>query len=100
MEHDPPIELTVGPGQNAGVWANWANVAYNANEFQLDFVRLDVSERPSTRGVLVARVALSPRFTMDLMDMLQLRWQSYAKETLPKEVYDDGEAPEDDVPDR
>jgi hypothetical protein len=78
----------------AGVWANWAQVHHSEHEFTIDFVRLDYSSgSPPKRGIVVARVAVSPLFITQLIDALTRNWSVYAEKAMPKEVRGD-ESPE------
>jgi hypothetical protein len=70
-----------------GVWANWALVSHSEHEFTLDFVRMDSTAPPPGRGIVVARVSVSPLFVTQLIDALNRNWSEYAKKALPKEVY-------------
>jgi hypothetical protein len=86
-----PLEIVIEPHQLAGVWANFGRVNHSEHEFTLDFVRIDYSEVPPKRGIVVARVAVSPLFITQLIDALQANWAEFAKKALPKEVYEDDE---------
>jgi hypothetical protein len=82
-----PLEIVLQPEDMAGVWANWAQVNHSEHEFTIDFVRLDYSSgAPPKRGIVVARVAVSPLFVTQLIDALSANWQSYAEKAMPKEV--------------
>jgi Protein of unknown function (DUF3467) len=81
------IEIIVEPSQLAGVWANFAQVNHSEHEFTLDFVRIDYSQQPPQRGIVVARVAVSPLFITQLIDALQRNWTKYAEKAMPKEVH-------------
>jgi hypothetical protein len=83
VEERPAI--TAETRERAGVWANSVEVIRGPHEFTLDFIRLDHAERPSSRGVLVARVALSSSLMLVLLDLLEAHWADYAAEALPKE---------------
>lgn len=85
----PPPQVIIQPEHMAGVWANFAKVSHSPYEFTLDFVRLDFSH-PAAAGIVVARVSLSPLFVSELIDALNAQWDTYARNALPKEVYDDG----------
>lgn len=84
---EPPQgpEILINEAQLAGVWANWAQVSHSIHEFTLDFVRLDFTGGPAGRGVVVARVSVSPLFVTQLIDALQENWTRYAERALPKE---------------
>jgi uncharacterized protein DUF3467 len=95
VEHDEtPVELIIEPEQMAGVWANSFDVVQSDHEFTLDFARLDFRERPPARGILVARIALSPLLAMRLLDSLQAEWSAYAAKAMPKEVRGNNESTE------
>lgn len=75
----------MNPDQMAGVWANFAQVSHSVHEFTIDFVRL---ESTSNRGVVVARVSVSPLFITQLISALTDNWQKYADKAMPKEIRD------------
>jgi hypothetical protein len=86
------LEIILQPDQMAGVWANWAQVNHSEHEFTIDFVRLDYSTTPAPkRGIVVARVAVSPLFVTQLIEALQSNWARYAERAMPKEVRGDAE---------
>lgn len=96
-DEQPQLEIVLQPDQMAGVWANFAQVNHSEHEFTIDFVRLDYSSgSPPTRGIVVARVAVSPLFITQLVDALNRNWASYAEKAMPKEVRGDEEADEDE----
>ncbi|HEY7538407.1 MAG TPA: DUF3467 domain-containing protein [Gaiellaceae bacterium] len=72
--------------QLGGVWANYAQVSHSQHEFTIDFVRMDATAPPPGRGIVVARVAMSPLFVTQLIDALQKNWSGYAQKALPKEA--------------
>src|SRR3954454_4964881 len=82
----PKAEIILPPDQMAGVWANFASVSHSEHEFTIDFVRMDGTAPPPGRGIVVARVSMSPLFVTQLIDALQQNWQGYAQKALPKEV--------------
>lgn len=87
----PELEVVIQPEQMAGVWANYARVSHSPYEFTLDFVRYDFGQK---RGIVVARVSVSPLFVTQLIEALQANWDKYAEKALPKEVTDGpGEQP-------
>jgi uncharacterized protein DUF3467 len=86
---EQPAEIFLPPDKLAGVWANWAQVSHSLHEFTLDFVRMDSTSPPPGRGIVVARVSVSPLFVTQLIDALQANWQMYAEKALPKEFNDD-----------
>jgi hypothetical protein len=91
---DPSLELIIQPSELAGVWANWAQVSHTDHEFTLDFVRLDPIK--PRRGIVVARVAVSPLLIDQLRHALRINWESYAEKAMPKEVRDAESESEDD----
>lgn len=89
-EEGQPVEIHIAQEMVGGVWANWASVAHSPYEFTIDFVRLDFTQQ-QRRGVVVARVNLSPLFVRELMDALEGNWTKYARKAMPREVHDDGQ---------
>ena len=84
-----PVEIIIEPAQLAGVWANFARVTHSEHEFTLDFIRMDYSEgSPPKRGIVVARIAFSPLFVLQLIEALNGNWSNYAERAMPKEVRD------------
>jgi hypothetical protein len=84
---EPKFEIILEPQHLAGVWANYARVSQTIHEFTLDFVRLD----PTTqKGIVVARVSVSPLFVTQLIGALTQEWAKYERRALPPEVYGDG----------
>ena len=80
--------------QAGGVWANFARVNHSEHEFTLDFVRLDyasITEEGEMRGIVVARVGVSPLFVRQLVTALEDNWSKYAEKALPREVFGDDE---------
>jgi hypothetical protein len=65
----PSLELVIQPSELAGVWANWAQVSHSLHEFTIDFVRIDPIQ--ANRGIVVARVGLSPLMVHQLLDALR-----------------------------
>jgi hypothetical protein len=82
------FEIVLEPQHLAGVWANWARVSQTIHEFTLDFVRLDST---INKGIVVARVSVSPLFVTQLIDALRQEWAKYERRALPREVYGDGQ---------
>ena len=64
----------------AGVYANFANVSHSDYEFTITFARVDHEvEEEEVPGVVVARVALAPRFMRELIDEMEdnySKWQT------------------------
>ena len=83
------LDITIEPRHQAGVWANFAQVNHSEHEFTIDFVRVDHATGPRFQGTVVARVAMSPLFVTQLVEMLDQNWNEYAKKALPKEIFDD-----------
>ena len=83
-----PPEILVPPDRMAGVWANWTDVRWSQHEFMLDFAQMDSTVPPSPgRGILVARVAASSGLVVQLMQILEQAWQSYAESALPPDIH-------------
>jgi hypothetical protein len=83
-------QIVIEPAQLGGVWANFAQVTHSDHEFTLDFVRMDYTAPSPGRGIVVARVAVSPLFITQLIDALQSNWQTYAEKAMPREIHGDG----------
>ena len=90
-QEEEPVEILLDPAQMAGVWANFASVSHSEHEFTLDFVRLDYATSPH-RGIVVARVSVSPLFITQLIDALNDNWKKYAAKAMPREIHDDDDA--------
>ncbi len=66
------INIHTSPEQMAGVYANFANVSHSDYEFTITFARVDHEiEDDEIPGVVVSRVALSPRFLHELIEALE-----------------------------
>ena len=66
------INIHTSPEAMAGVYANFANVSHSDYEFTITFARVDHEvEDDEIPGVVVSRVALSPRFLRELIDALE-----------------------------
>jgi hypothetical protein len=66
------INIHTSPEQMAGVYANFANVSHSDYEFTITFARVDHEvEDEEVPGVVVSRVAMTPRFVRELMDALE-----------------------------
>jgi hypothetical protein len=94
-----PAEIILPPDQMAGVWANFAQVSHSQHEFTIDFVRMDGTAPPPGRGVVVARVAMSPLFITQLIDALQTNWSGYAQKAMPREMFGEGGGGSGPMPD-
>jgi hypothetical protein len=86
MSDERTWNIILPPEQMGGVWANFAQVSCSDYEFTLDFCRLDFSQSPP-KGVVVARVSVSPLFITQLIDALQINWEKYAESAMPREVF-------------
>ena len=77
---DRHINIQVSPEMMAGVYANFANVSHSDYEFTITFARVDHEvESVEIPGIIVSRVALSPRFMSKLITALQenySRWET------------------------
>jgi hypothetical protein len=75
MADEPPerqINIHTSPEAMAGVYANFANVSHSDYEFTITFARVDHEvEDEEVPGIVVARVALSPRFMRELIDAME-----------------------------
>jgi hypothetical protein len=66
------INIHTSPEQMAGVYANFANVSHSDYEFTITFARVDHEvEEDEVPGVVVAKVAMTPRFARELIDALE-----------------------------
>ena len=74
------INIHTSPEAMAGVYANFANVSHSDYEFTITFARVDHEvEDDEVPGVVVSRVALSPRFLRELIDAMEdnySKWQT------------------------
>jgi len=73
-EEDAERQLSIhaDPETMAGVYANFANVSHSDYEFTITFARVDHEvEDDEVPGVVVSRVALSPRFLRELIDAME-----------------------------
>jgi hypothetical protein len=93
-EEEPPqqvrLNVRLPEAQAGGVWANFAGVHHSEHEFTIDFMRLDyssVSEEGEIKGIVVARVGVSPLFVRQLISALEENWAVYARKAMPREVY-------------
>ena len=80
------VSLEVPDEHRGGVWANFARVTHSPYEFTLDFARLDFSTAPDMKGVVVARVNLSPMLVTQLIKALETNWESYAARAIQSEM--------------
>src|SRR4051812_41947316 len=66
------INFHTSPEQMAGVYANFANVSHSDYEFTITFARVDHEvEEDEVPGVVVSKVAMTPRFARELIDALE-----------------------------
>ncbi len=66
------ININMSRKQMAGVYANFANVSHSDYEFSITFARVDHEmEEEEIQGIVVSRIALSPRFMRELIDALE-----------------------------
>jgi hypothetical protein len=73
------INIHTSPEQMAGVYANFANVSHSDYEFTITFARVDHEiEDDEVPGVVVSRIALSPRFTRELIDALEDNYSKWS----------------------
>jgi hypothetical protein len=74
------LNIHVDPAQMGGSYANFANVAFSAYEFTIDFFRIEHEvEGGEIPGVLVSRINMSPRFVSELIAAAQdsyTKWQT------------------------
>ena len=75
MGEDEPerhINLHTEPKRMAGHYANFANVSHSDYEFTITFARVDHEvEEEEVPGVVVSKVAMTPRFVRELIDALE-----------------------------
>ena len=70
--HERQLNIHLDPEHLAGVYANFANVSSSEYEFTITFARVDHEvEEDEVPGVVVSRVALSPRFMRELIDAME-----------------------------
>lgn len=86
MSEEHEVDITIDDRLFAGVWANHLRFGAGLDEFTLDFVWVDQRE---LRGVVVARVALSPRLMRRLLDHGEMTWHTWSERNLPPEVRGD-----------
>jgi hypothetical protein len=66
------INIHFSPEIMAGVYANFANVSHSDYEFTITFARVDHEvEDDEVPGVVVSKVAMTPRFARELIDALE-----------------------------
>src|SRR6476469_7160727 len=76
---DRHINIHTSPEQMAGVYANFANVSHSDYAFTITFARVDHEiEDDAVPGVVVSRVALSPRFLRELIDALEDNYSKWS----------------------
>ena len=73
------LNLHADPEHLAGVYANFANVAFSDYEFTITFARVDHEvEGGEVPGVVVSRVNLSPRFLHELLEAMSDAWSKWS----------------------
>ena len=73
------INIHFSPEDMAGHYANFANVSHSDYEFTITFARVDHEiEDDEVPGVVVSRVALSPRFMRELIDALEDNYSKWS----------------------
>jgi uncharacterized protein DUF3467 len=81
-DHDQPerhVNIHTSPELLAGVYANFANVSHSDYEFTVTFARVDHEvEEGEVPGVVVSRIAMSPRFTRELIDALEDNYSKWS----------------------
>ncbi|HEY5052006.1 MAG TPA: DUF3467 domain-containing protein [Solirubrobacterales bacterium] len=81
-DNDQPerhVNIHTSPELLAGVYANFANVSHSDYEFTITFARVDHEvEEGEVPGVVVSRVAMSPRFTRELIDALEDNYSKWS----------------------
>jgi hypothetical protein len=91
------INIHTSPEAMAGVYANIANDSHSDYEFTITFARVDHEvEEDEVPGVVVARVALSPRFLRELIDAMEdnySKWQTREGIKSLPEFREEGEGP-------
>ena len=66
------FNIQIEPQALAGVYANFANVSHSDYEFTITFARVDHEvEEEEVPGVVVSKVAMTPRFVRELIDALE-----------------------------
>ena len=79
-EPERHFDIHADPEVMAGHYANFANVSHSDYEFTITFARVDHEvEEEEVPGVVVARVALAPRFLRELIDAMEdnySKWQT------------------------
>jgi hypothetical protein len=85
------LNIHLDPEQMAGVYANFANVTFSANEFTITFARIDHEvEEGDVPGVVVSRVNMSQQFFQELLAAMQ---DSYSKWSTQEGIRNLPEAP-------
>ena len=86
-DDQPEVEITIDARRFAGVWANASRVDAGVDDFTIDFIRVDPRQ---PRGMVVARVTLSPGFMRDFVDDCETVWQTWAERSMPPEARGNG----------
>jgi hypothetical protein len=75
---DRQVNLHMDTDAMAGVYSNFANVAFSDFEFTLTFARVDFdSEEGDISGVVVSRVNVSAPFMRELVNAVNDSWSKY-----------------------
>ncbi len=73
------LNIHLDPEHLAGVYANFANVAFSDYEFTITFARIDHEvEEGDVPGVVVARVNMAARFMGELLEAMQDSWSKWS----------------------
>jgi len=73
------LNIHMDPEQTAGVYANFANVAFSDYEFTITFARIDHEvEGGEVPGIVVSRVNMSTKFMSELLEAMQDSWSKWS----------------------
>ena len=73
------LNIHLDPELMAGVYANFANVSFSDYEFTITFARVDYEvESGDVPGAVVARVNMSSKFMLELIDAMQDTWSKWS----------------------
>jgi hypothetical protein len=73
------LNIHMEPEHLAGVYANFANVAFSNYEFTVTFARIEhEAEEGDVPGAVVSRVNMSSRFMRELIDAMEDAWSRWA----------------------
>jgi uncharacterized protein DUF3467 len=79
-DDQPEVEISIDARRFAGVFANASQVEAKPDEFTIDFIRVDPRQ---PRGMVVARVTVSPNFMRSFLDQGERVWQTWVDSTPP-----------------